>query len=229
MTKTAKTAAVAIALFVSAAAAQPAKPELSLDAHARSEVANDLMTVSLATEAQGTDVHSITQQVAATVQRAVAKAKRTDGMQVRTGGVHTYPVWGPKGKTGSWQVRAELQLTSTDFAALGRLASELSSDMQITGMHFSLSPAKREAEEARLTSEVAAAFKKKAASVAKALGYDHYAIKSVSFGHQIGAGQPRPAPMYSMKAAAAEAAVPLPAEGGKSEVSLSISGTVELH
>lgn len=226
-------AALAIALAASpamaqVAAASAAAPEMQLDAQARSLVDNDLMTVSMTVEAEGPRVQELSQRVLATLQRAAARAKARPGIDVRIGSVSTQPVWGPKGRTGNWQVRGGVTLSSTQVADLGLLASELTADMQISSVNFSLSRARSDEIEAQLMNEVAAAFKRKAQAMASALGFKGYAIKSVSLSQAGGVTPPRPvAMMRSVAGTADAAAVPIPSEGGKTEVVLTMSGAVE--
>ena len=212
-----------------AAAVTTAAPELRLDAQARSLVDNDLMTVVMAVEVEGARVQDLSQRVLATLQRAAARARALPGVEVRVGAINTQPVWGPKGRTGQWQVRGELGLSSTDVAGLGLLASELTADLQIASVGFSLSRAKSDEIEARLMTQAAEAFRRKAQAMASALGFKGYAIKTATLTQAGNAPPPRPVPMLRNAAASAEAGVPIPAEGGKTEVVLTMSGAVELR
>lgn len=224
-----------LSLALAGATAAHAAPELSLDAQARAEVENDEMTVVLSVDADGPQVQALTQSALATLQRASGKAKRTPGVDIRVGNINTYPVWGAavkgKGKISSWHLRADLTLKSTDFAALGLLASELTSELQITNVDFALSPARRAVEEGKLMTAVAQSFKAKASALGQALGYPKFGIKAVQFNQQFGGGGGRPMPMMmAMKGASMSAdAVPVPTDGGKSDVVVTMSGTVELE
>lgn len=204
-------------------------PEMQLDAQARSLVDNDLMTVVLGVEAEGLRVQELSQRVLATMQKAAARARDKPGIEVRIGSVSTQPVWGPKGRTGHWQVRGSVTLSSTDVPALGLLASELTADMQISAVSFSLSRARSDEVEARLMTEVAAAFQRKAQAMSSALGFKGYALRTVTLSQ--GGNAPPPAPMLMRSAmpGAESGAVPIPSEGGKTEVVLTMSGVVELR
>lgn len=204
-------------------------PQLHLDAQARSLVDNDLMSVAMSVEVEGPRVQELSQRVLATLQKAAARAREKPGIDVRIGSVTTQPVWGPKGRTGNWVVRGGLGLSSTQVATLGLLASELTADMQISAVNFSLSRARSDEVEAQLMSEVAAAFKRKAQVMSGALGFKGYALKAVTLSQGAGAEPPRaPVMLRSAMATADSAAVPIPAEGGKTEVVLTMSGSVEL-
>ncbi len=222
-------AGLAMAQQAPATTATAATPEMHLDAQARSLVDNDLMTVVMAAEAEGPRVQELSQRVLAMLQQAATRARARAGVEVRVGSVNTQPVWGPKGRTGHWRVRAELTLASTDVAGLGLLASELTADLQIASVQFSLSRAKSDEVESRLMTQVAEAFQRKAQVMAQALGFKGYAIKTVTL-TQSGNAPPPPRPVMLRSAApAAEAAVPIPAEGGKTEVVVTMSGAVELR
>ncbi len=212
-----------------ATGATAATPDMHLDAQARSLVDNDLMTVVMAVEAQGPRVQELSQRVLATLQQAAARARALPGIEARVGSVNTQPVWGPKGRTGQWQVRAELTLASTDVAGLGLLASELTADLQIASVNFSLSRARADEVESRLMTQAAEAFKRKAQVMAQALGFKGYAIKSVTLTQSGNPPPPRPVMLRSAVPAADAAAVPIPAEGGKTEVVVTMSGAVELR
>lgn len=205
-------------------------PELHLDAQAQTLVDNDLMTVALSVELEGPRVQELSQRVLATLQRVMARAKDRSGIEARLDTVSTQPVWGPKGRTGNWLVRGGVRLSSTHMADLGQLASELTAEMQIAGVSFSLSRAKAQEVEAQLMTEVAAAFNRRAQAMAGALGFKGYAIKTVSLSQAAGVTPLRgPAMLRGAVPAAEAAAVPIPAEGGKTEVALTMSGVVALR
>lgn len=230
------TSVLAVALATGSAMAQtePAgpvsrAPELHLEAQARSLVDNDLMTVVMGVEAEGPRLQELSQRVLATLQKAAARARDKPGIDVRVGSLGTQPVWGPKGRTGQWQVRGSVTLSSTDVPALGLLASELTADMQVSAVNFSLSRTRSDEVESQLMTQVAAAFQRKAQAMASALGFKGYAIQSVTLAQ--GGSTPPPAPvlMRGAMAAAEAGAVPIPAESGKTEVVVTMSGTVALR
>lgn len=233
-------APLALALLAAALAApalaheqealSPMAPEMSLDAQARSMVDNDLMTVVMTVEVEGPKVQDLSQKALAAMQKATARAKEKPGIEVHVGSVNTFPVYGPKGKTSNWHVRGDVTLSGTSTAALGLLASELTNDMQITSVNFSLSRAKRDSEEGKLIVEAANAFKHKAQAMATALGFKSYVIKMVGLSQDPGNVTQPPQPMMmGMRAGGSEAAaVPVPTEGGKTEVVLNLNGSVEL-
>jgi predicted secreted protein len=200
-----------------------AGPALQLDSAARAEVPNDEMVVTLAVEHSGPQVGELNDTVLSRLNDAIAKAKSVPKVDARLGGVTTQPNWSD-GRQVGWQVRGEVVLESLDMEALSVLSGRLAKDMQLTGVNFRLSPARRMAEEKELLQEAASNFREKAASAAKAFGFSDYELRELSLQHKDGVQPPRP---MMMRAASAEMA-PVPPEGGRSEIVVTVSGTVEL-
>lgn len=201
-----------------------AEPSLNLNADARSQVGNDEMVVSFSVEREGVDSAPLTDAVLTALNDAVKDAKKTPNVSTRLGNVSTNPNWNQNKKIG-WVVRGELTLTSKDMKALSTLTGNLSQKLQLSGVHFRLSDAKRTEEESRLLKVAAENFKSKAADAAVAFGYPHYVLKELTIGQSGYQSSPRPMmAMMSMKADRAG----VPVEGGDSEVSVSVTGKVDL-
>jgi predicted secreted protein len=201
-----------------------AEPTLHLDADARAQVANDEMVVSLSVEREGVESAPLTDAVLFALNDAVKDAKAVPGVNTRLGNVSTNPNWNQNKKIG-WVVRGEITLTSKDMKGLATLTGNLSQKLQLSGVHFRLSEAKRSEEEARLLKLAAANFKAKAAAAASAFGYQDYALKEMTIGHSGHAPSPRP--MMAMMSMKAERAA-VPVEGGDSEVSVTVNGKIDL-
>src|SRR3990167_11237831 len=91
--------------------AQGTRATVSLDIQASTDIENDQMTVVLAATRQGPRAQELSQSVLATMQRAIARAKRAGTVTPSLGNISSYPVWGPQGKkTDNWTVRASLVL-----------------------------------------------------------------------------------------------------------------------
>lgn len=198
-----------------------------LDAQAGQEVENDELWVSLSVSRDGSNPTDIIQAVLAKLNAAVAQARKLDGVQLQVGNVHTTPVWGPKGKTNQWTAQAELSLVSTNTQALGQLASELSSLMQLNGIQFRLSKDKRLQVEKALLKDMATQFQDRASSIAVAFGFKSYRIQSLNFNPKH--DRPYPMPMAMARSVAADAAaINIPNEGGKTSVSVGLQASIEL-
>jgi len=217
-------ALLALALLAGLPAAL-AGPVLSLEAQARAVVANDEMVVTLGVQRDGPQVGLLNEAVIAQLDAALAAARQVDGVQARLGSVWTQPVSGRDGRPQGWRVGGEVVLESTRIDALSRLGGELAARMQLSGVHFRLSRALRAREEKRLVAEAARAFRERAAEAATAFGFAGYELKDLSL-RTAGDGQPRP--MAVARGGLEAASAPLPAEGGDSQVVVSVSGSVTL-
>lgn len=207
--------------------AAAAGPSLSLEASARAAVSNDEMQVVLAAERDGAQLAELNDAVLTQVNAAIAEAKATPEVQARLGGVSTQPVFSREGKPIGWRVRGEVVLESRELRTLSRLAGRLAERMQLAGVQFRLSDARRRQEEARLLTDAAANFRQRATDAARAFGFADYEIRELVLD-----GAPRPVPRaVPMRAAEMQmrtAGAPLPAEGGESDVVVRVTGTVEL-
>jgi predicted secreted protein len=206
-------------------------PTLTLEAQAKSLVANDEMQVIFAVERDGNDLSAMNQTVLQALAAAISDAKKVEGVRARMGTVQTNPNWTAQGKPNGWRVRGEvslsLQNSSQNFASLGNLAGQLAQRLQLSGINFKLSDDARTAAEKQLIKNAAGAFRAKAQDAASALGYKSFDIKEVNLnnGNNVIIRQ---APMMKAMRSDSMSAAPVPSEGGDSEVTVTFSGTVNL-
>ncbi|AZG13565.1 MULTISPECIES: SIMPL domain-containing protein [Cupriavidus] len=200
---------------------------LSLNAEAVTEVPTDVVTMVLAAEQEGPEPSAISSALAQRTQAALAQAKRVSGVEAQSGGFTIHPNTDRNGKISTWRGRSEIQLKSKDFAAVSKLAGELAGQMQVQNVAFSLSREARMAAEQKLADQAVAAFRDKAQATAKLFGYSGYTIREVAVNEQGGMVPPMPR-MYAAKAMSADAAMPIPVEGGKTQVTVSVNGSVQM-
>ena len=112
---------------------------LSLDAQAVTEVPTDTVTLTLGAEQEGADPGAISTALSRKADEVIAQAKRTSGVQAETGGFNIYPNTNRDGKISTWRGRAEVRITSKDFAAASKLAGQLANQMQVQNVNFTLS------------------------------------------------------------------------------------------
>ncbi len=201
---------------------------LAIDATVSAAVQPDLAVITLAVEKQGTEAAPLTGEVNAILARALAEAKATAGVQAASDNYNTSPRYDNKGQRNGWVVRAEIILKAKEFGVLGTLAGKLSKELQIAGNGFEISPELRSKEEKALIEKGIAAFRSKAQAATLAFGNASYAVREVAVG-QIGGGIPeRPKMMMQARGAmmAADAAVPI--EAGSQQLSLTVSGSVQM-
>lgn len=200
----------------------------TLEAQASAEVENDEMTVVLSATKEGPKAQELTQSVLATMQRAIARVKRTSSITPTLGNVTTQPVWNAKGRADNLVVRATLVLVSKDFAALGTLASELTNELLLIGVSFNLSKDKRLEAEKRLLADLSESFRQKSDAIAQAFGYKSYEIKLMDFNQSSNRGIVQPLRMAVSSTGSDNAAVPIPIDGGKTTVNITVRSTIDL-
>jgi len=210
----------------------PNERQISLQAQAQREVVHDLMRVTLYTEAQGLDTAQLAEQTTRILNAATERARAVAAVRVQTGGRTTYPVYEKnRQRIAAWRERAELQLESTDFAALAALVASLSGEMHIAQRSFAISVAQRKAVEDELIVEAIGAFRARAQLAVSAFEGKGYRLVSLN----LDSGGLRPRPVYAQRMVMAadmseSAAGPAQEiEAGTSEVWVTAAGVVELQ
>lgn len=210
--------------------ASAVEPTVSLSAHASTKVPSDEMVVSLQVEREGTNLGALNQAVLAELQSALSQAKSISGVRARLGNVRTHQAYSPQGKPNGWRVHGEVVLDSKKLKELGDLTGHLSQKLQLSNVSFRLSAEKKLELEQSLLTDAAQAFRAKAQASAKALGYESFRIKEVNVSQAMEGGSSPVMPMFAKSMAIREAApASVPVEGGESEVSVTLSGSVTLR
>lgn len=205
--------------------------QISLRADVSREVAHDRMHLTLYHESQHADPARLAAQVTEVLNRAVIRARAAKAVETSLGNRHSYPVYDDKGRKAiAWRERAELRLQSTDFSALARLGSELQDELQMAGMHFSLSSDSRKRHEEQLLQEAVAAFRARAQLLAKAMGASGYQLVRLDLNASGSSPRPPLVRMAMMKSGAMAESAPEPQiEGGSSELAVNADGVIELQ
>lgn len=198
---------------------------VQLQAQQIESVGNDTMHVSLKSFGEADDPAALASRVNKDMAWALKVARRYEGVTVGTGSYRTYPVYKDNALQG-WRAEQSLELEGRDSRALSRLVGELQSRLQVNGMSFSVSDEKRTAVENRLISQALDAFKARATIVVGNLKASGYRIVDIN----IGTASKRPPVPYPVRAMAApmSAESRVAAESGESDISVSVSGTIEL-
>lgn len=224
-------AALCLAVLPAAALAQPAPVvanQLSLSASATAEVVNDLLSISFATQREGADAAAVQAQLTQALEAALAearKAARPGQVDISTGNFSVQPRYGVKGEPLKWQGSVELRAEGRDFDALTRLVGRIHT-LSVAHVGHRLSRQAREKAEAEVSAEAIARFRAMASAHAKAFGFDGVSLRAV----EVSSNAPPP-PMPRFRAApGAEMAMaaPLPVAAGVSEVSVVVSGSVQM-
>jgi predicted secreted protein len=198
---------------------------LSLSAQASQDIPQDTVDITLFYEQEASDPTSLTSTLNRHAETALAQAKGVSDVQARTGTFSIYPMTDKNGHISTWHGRTEVILRSHNFGAASRLAGQLTSVMQVGNVSFSLSPEAQRAAADKLGGQAIQSFRSRAQQAAKDFGYSGYTIREVDMSSN--SGSP-PRPMFAMRAMAAEAAAPVPVQGGTSTVTVNVSGSVQM-
>ncbi|MGN6581308.1 MAG: SIMPL domain-containing protein [Bordetella sp.] len=208
--------------------AQATGARMTLQATASAEVPLDTVRITLAAETEAADQATASKTLAATLAAAAKEAQGAAGITSHTGNYGIWPSRDQAGKINGWHGRGEIVLESKDFAAASDLATRMNDRVAISGIVFVLSNEARRAQEHKLLSQVAQAFRARALEAAKAFGFAGYRIEQLDL-NGAGAMPPVPRPMPMMRMAAKADEVNAPLEGGNVTVSVSVNGTIVLR
>lgn len=205
---------------------QPAGTLIDFRVDVQRNVANDLGRATAYTEVSGSDVAEVARKVKAAIADGLATAKTHAGVTVKSGNTHTYPVYSKGGRSiESWRMRSEIILESRDAAALSTAAGKLQGTLAVGNINFSPAAETRRKAEEEATLEAIDAFRTKAERIAASMKKP-YRIRQMSVNGSNYFPQPHPVARGAMLMAAE--AAPMPVEAGESNITVNISGQIEL-
>ena len=237
MKKTTKLiAASALIACASAAFAQNAPaPELrnvvQLSATGTVEVQQDLLVLNLATSKEAADAATVQTQLKQALDAALTEAKRNaqpGQLDVRTGPFGLFPRYGKDGKINGWQGRAELVLEGRDFARITATAGKIQT-LAISQVSFGLSREARAKVESEAQTQAIEQFKARAAELAKGFGFANYGLREVAVNSNEMSPGPRPRMMAAEAKVASFSDSAVPVEAGKAQVTVNVSGSVQMR
>lgn len=208
---------------------------MSLSAASTQEVTMDTLSVTLAVVREGLDAAMVQAQLRQALDAALAEARKAakpKALDVQTGMFSLNPRYtNPTNRTAAptiagWSGRAELLIEGRDLPAVAQLVGRLTS-LTVARVGFSLSREARERVEEEATQQAIARFRARAETYSRQFGFAGYQIRDVQVGLQDAPVMMARAPM--MRAAAAPSAdESLPVEAGKTTVSVTVSGSVQM-
>jgi predicted secreted protein len=220
---------IAGALFAGHAGAEQAAAHtvttIDLNAEAVRAAANDLAVATAYIEVTDSSPAAVSREVNKVIAAALETAKRHDKIRTQSGNTQTWPVYDKNGRQiEGWRMRSELRLESRDVAAISELLGKLQTTMAVSQISMEPAPETRRKARDEATVDAIRAFEERARLVAATLGKS-YRIRHLGIGESGFQAQP----MLRMRAVAMAAeAVPAPLEAGESNISVSVSGTIEL-
>jgi predicted secreted protein len=227
--------ALAIATATFAVPAQTAslpQPQnvLQLQATGTVEVQQDLLMMTLSTSRDGGDPAAVQAQLKAALDAALAEARRNaeaGQMDVRTGNFALFPRHNRDGRIGGWTGTTELVLEGRDFGRITQTAGRIQT-MTLGGVSFGLSREQRARVEGEAQAQAIERFKGRAAELARGFGFTGYSLREVAVNTNEPGFVPRMR-MVAQEARVASADAPVPVEPGRSTVTVTVSGSVQLR
>jgi predicted secreted protein len=228
---------IAAAVFLATATAagaqnmpllSPPQDVVQLSASGTVEVPQDMLSMSLTTTREGSDSNAVQAQLKSALEAALAEARKTalpGQMDVRTGNFSLYPRYSRDGKITAWNGTAELVLEGRDFARIAQTAGRIQA-MSVGSANFGLSREQRTRMEAQAQAIAIDRFKVNASEIAKGFGFTSYRLREIAVTANDQGFTPRAPKMMAATASASQE--PVPVEAGKSAVTVTVSGTVQL-
>jgi predicted secreted protein len=217
-------AAALIALSAPAFAKAPAVPTIDLSAEAGSKAENDLGRAQLYFEASDKNAPALAAKVNRAIAEALETAKPFTSVMTSTAGSTTYPIHDREGnRIEGWSMRSTIELESRDIAALSALIGQLQQTLLIASVNMQPAPETRAKATNVAAVDAIRAFEERAEVLANALG-KRYRIRHLAVQH--GGSPVYPMMRASAMSFAKDESAPL--QGGQSEITVTVSGTVEL-
>lgn len=209
----------------------PAPPEnvVQISASSSVDVQQDLITITLNTTRDGTDAAAVQTQLKTALDAALNEARKSaqpGQLDVSTGNFNLRPRYAKDGKINGWTGTTELVLEGRDIARIGTVAGKIQT-LTLAGVSFNLSREQRARVEAEAQAAAIAQFRAKAGDVAKGFGFSGFTLREVSVNATDPVQPPRPKFM-AMAARSEMADAAVPTEAGKSTVTVTVSGAVQL-
>lgn len=202
---------------------------ININASAKTELANDLMEVTLSSQHQDDKSERAASQVNRDMSWAIALLKKESAIKYQTRSYNTHPNYSRNSRITSWTASQRVVVKSGDFEALGDLLSKLQSRLKIESMRFTTKDETRDGVKDELTVKALTAFKHKAKLIQKAMDAKDYRLVNVSVDQQ---GSHNPPMMYAraeMKSMSmADAAPHVAMEAGESTVTTHVRGSIQL-
>ena len=200
--------------------------QVRLQSQQTEAVSNDTMHVSMNTYAEMQDPAKLAAKINNDMEWALQQAKQVQGVKINTGSYQTWPITRKEVTTG-WRGQQDLVLESADTETLSRLVGQLQDRLQIKSMSFTVSDEKRAEVENRLIDAALDSFKQRAGIIGDNLKASGFRIVEIN----VNSSTQRPPMLRQAKMAtmSMEASDAVAVEGGESDVSVTVNGTIELQ
>ncbi len=204
---------------------------VQLTASGSVDVQQDLLVLTLFAVRDGKNAAAVQAQLSQALDAALAETRKDASllkMDVRTGAFSLSPRYSDKQQISGWEGRAELVLEGRDFPLITSAAARASS-MAVSSVEFALSREKSQLVEQDAQKQAIAQFKAQATQLAGEFGFSGYTLREISVSHSRQSSGPVPRMMSMKTSVASLSSRPISVEPGKAEVSVTVSGTVQMR
>jgi predicted secreted protein len=195
------------------------------------EISNDTAVTTLSVELEDSDPKRLANHINQTVNQALQTTKNYPQVTVKTGSQYTYPLYNQSNQRTGWRTLGQLVLKSQDFVALSQLIGELqhtAGSLQFNDLQFSISETAREQTEAELTQRAIQKFKAKANLIGKGFHSTNWRLVNMEVSTPHSSTLPVHATRMKTDGTSSVAVAPQ-LEGGKSQLQVMITGTIQLR
>ena len=199
--------------------------QISLQAMASQEVANDVLVAPLLVQENGANPTALANQVNAKMRQLLDKSAEYKEIDSHTTGYNSRPFHN-KGSIKSWQVSQSITLTSQDFEQLGQLIAEINSLATVQSMSFRVSDQLFNDTKALLLKQAIANFRAKAKLIAQQFDKPNYRLVHINIDRN--QASPSHRMERTMMVADMASSAPPVLSAGTNKVQVNINGTIEL-
>jgi len=202
-----------------------------LSASSFTEVPQDWLSMRLQTTSEAADAATVQNQLKVALEsalRVAREAEQGDDLQVRTGQFGLYPRYGTQGRIQGWRGTTELLLEGRDFERITRTAGRIQT-LTMAQVGFSLSRQAQRRLESEVQAQAIERFRARAAEVTRAFGHQEFDLREVNISSADEGAPPMHAPAMAMEMRAATSDAPVPVQPGKSTVSITVSGSIQMR
>lgn len=207
------------------------KPTISLTGTATRELANDVLTLTFEVNESGKEPILLQEIMRTKVKEALSVIQpfvNPGVVDVETDSFNVVPQYeyknGGKQKLLGYVGTASIKVKGTDTATISGLATKVST-MIVSESSNTLSRKVRESVEAELTQEAIKDFKRKAHAAVDGFGLNSWEIGDIAI--RLGGGRsPVHGKVMAMAASAGMESSAMSVEGGKTEISATVTGTI---
>lgn len=216
----------------------PKENAIGFSVNSEAFIATDKVLIDLSITKRGNDTTALTQEVNSITAEVFKVIQTNKAVESKTTFFTTGPYYSSMPNatpetTPSWEVSQGLHLESTDSKALSRLVASIQNKVQVTSVSYDLSNQAATTAKQAMTQTALKAFRERAKTIAKDMGYERYRIINMNIQAWDDAGAPYASAVAGGNVVnnykgpvANENNSALVLEGGKNLYRLTVSGQV---